>query len=391
MQKNKENQVENNESEIIITTEKYIYGIINFIIVFPKTLILALWKPRQTLTENTIIKPLTFYTITLLITSRFWYYWWLPHKGLISPIVDYLRDPKLSKITTLLFDSNELFKTILSLLPIIAASLLLINIITRLFKLQKSEVIKIKSILFYTSGVSLLFYPILFALYAYSFLEYYYEAIILNNIINYTFIVLFLAIQIRFIWIAINEIKFNQPLSFHLIKRFGLFLVVILFCFASLRSPSLFYKDTLNVKSQIVGNIDLILQDSIPDKCSINTHILLTNYSSQPEIVDIKHFKCILNTKSNNFTAWVKASDIISSSKPISEIMIIDGYSTFWYNTSIEFKSKNIYDSIKKALEDQYINEESFNDGSFNLSLSFRTNCNIQSSEKTTIDYSRIN
>lgn len=372
------------ESEIIITAEKYIFGIINFIIVYPKTLFLTIWKPAFFKDGNAVIKPLTYFTISLLASSRFWYYLWEPTTGFISPIVDYVLNPKLDRTLSLAFNSSELFKTIFSLLPAVGITLVSVSVISMIFSINRDQREHLRSAVLYSAGTALIIYPLLFVMLLFS-LDSPLESFLFSVIYLVAGVVLFL--QLRFIWKSISQLLSGSKL---MAKKLVLMVLILGMIFFNARSPSLFYVDEYSVKSQLIGDIGIDVSDSTEYELSVEMNILLSNYSAKAEVIDLFDSKCTLYTKERHFESWLSEENVIKSSSELNDLTVLDGYSSILVTARFLFYEDSIKYHVYQDLKNQYSPDSTFQYGSIDLELELGEGFNIQSSERSTFDRDHI-
>ncbi|PJJ07351.1 hypothetical protein CLU83_0514 [Flavobacterium sp. 1] len=374
-----ENVDSNKEPKFIEVIEEILNSLVSFLLNFPLVTYIVLFKPSNIFGPDFKIKPLTYFAVSLLLSSEFWYFYFQPGE-LISPIVFYLLDPNISEIKNYFFDVDSLTRALINLIPIILISNVTVRLIAFCFKANGriSEFLKFS---FYLFGLILIGFPIIYFLFfliipklffnIYTFDLFdskYYEAI--NLVVFGSFIILL----VKIIWTG-TKYLLGRDKKYWYLKPILLCLIFICLCYFNLKVLSFFHTEK---KADIESTIELLESENfltdITTSYTIILGVVITNKSENDQIIDLGSFHLSIGSK-NKYDAFSMASfnEIKKSSQPLSEIFVLKNHSATFFKIPFHFDStgcKTLYNHLK----DKYLYDSVYLEGSVDMKFEISNN-----------------
>jgi hypothetical protein len=363
------------EPKFIQAIEELLNSLISFLLNFPVATFKVLFHPSEIFEKKIKIKSLTYFSICLLLSSAFWYYYFLPDESFISPIVIYLLHPNLSEIKDYFFNTDSLTKALISLIPIVLITNIAVRLIALIFKVY-DKLSEFLQLLFYLLGLILIGTPLLFFLFFliipklfFHFFKYDIFASSLYEVISWIFFGTFLILAIRIIWVAGTHF-FKRNKRHWYLKPILCSLSIIVFCYYHLRMVSFFYTEK---KPDIESEITVLESNAqLTDTSSNYTMVIgvvITNKSENDQAIKLSTFQLSIGQE-NRYEITTEASfnEINSSSEQLNEIFILKGHSAIFFKMPFHFASDQCK-VLCDYLKDQYVNDSTFTEGAINIKL----------------------
>lgn len=332
--------------------EEILSTIVHFVLNFPMITYTILRHPGDILNKPAKIKPLTYVSVNLLLSSAFWYKYFLPSQ-FMSPVLTYLMEPDLAEIKNFFFDTDSLTKALIGLIPIILIITLISKVISHLFRLS-SKSHQILDFSLYLMGLIFIMFPVVFflllniALYAFERFRIDLVESTVYGVFAYSVIFLFIILIIRAVYISSQYFLPNKAN----LKRVVFVLAICCFYCFNVRVSSVFYSEKKNdIQSSIIriekidSTNEVILSTVISNNSNIDHVIKLSDFELQ--VGNDEEYEYL---SSSNFT------NLMELDSSLHEIQLIRSNSSLFVKIPFKLGKKN--DKwIKKYFKDEKLDQ----------------------------------
>jgi hypothetical protein len=359
------------EPKFIKTVEEILYGLVHFLLYFPVISLKVLFRPKQVFEKNLAVKPLTYFTVCLLLSSTFWSTLFEPTRGLIDTIIFYIDRPDFSEIKKYFFESDSLIHTLVSLIPIILISIVSIELLRLIFRVKDKA--KLIRFYFYLSGQVFFLIPLILML------PFFIKSLTIDKYADYfrsdaVFVISILTLfilLIRVIWVSAVFFCGNNN-KFWFLKSTLFSLMIICCCCYSTTLPSFFYTPPKN--KGIEGNIYGVSSTKLSDTSktfTVKINVLITNRSETDQPIWFNSMWLEIVSKKQLPIYSISAAsigEIKCVTEPIKETSILKNHAAIYLEIPFHFSNSDRR-KIATLLTDDSIYSQSFHEKSINLLL----------------------
>ncbi len=363
----------NKEPKFIEIIEEILNSLVSFLLNFPLVTYIILFRSSKIFEQDFKIKSLTYFAVNLLLSSAFWYYYFLPDESFISPLILYLLEPNISEIKNYFFNTDSLTTALISLIPIILITNVIARLITLCFKIY-SRVIEFLKFSFYLFGLILIGFPIItfliFIIVPKTYFNFFkfdlFESefyVVFSWVILGTFTVLLLKI----IWIGTKHL-IGWDKKYWYLKPILFYLIFVSLCYFNLKIVSFFYTEK---KADIESDIKQLESDNFLTATTTNYTIILgvvlTNKSENDQVVNLNLFNISIGNE-NKYEIFSKASfnEIRTSSQPLSQVFILKHHSAAFFKIPFRLNSHDCK-ILRNHFKNQYLSNNAFIEGSVDI------------------------
>lgn len=346
--------------------EEILSTIVQFVLSFPIITYTILRHPRDILNKTSKIKPLTYVSVNLLLSSAFWYKYFLPSE-FMSPVLTYLMEPDLVEIKNFFFDNDSLTKALIGLIPIIIIITVISKSISYLFRLSsKSQ--QMLDFSLYLMGLIFIMFPVVlylllnivlsvFEQFRIDLIESTAYGIFACGVIFLLIILIIRAVYISSRYFIPTEAKF---------KRVVFVLTICCFYCFNVRVSSIFYSEKKNDIQSSIIRIEKVDSDST-NQVILST--IISNKSNTDHLIKLSDFELnVGNDEGYEYLSSSNFTNLLELDSSLNEILLIRNNSSLFVKIPFKLEKKN--DKwIKKYFKDEKLNRDGYIPGKANFKL----------------------
>lgn len=337
-----EENLPSEEPKLIKTIEETLQSIVNGLLYFPIITFRILFYPKKLFSAQFEIKPLTYFSVSLLLASPFWHLALEPSKNFTSPVMFYLEQPDFTELKVYLLDTKVLTNALVGLIPIVVGLLILVHLICLLFRIKtkKQDLLRFT---FYLSGHVLVMVPtLMFLTFSIAFLHFiglgkFYVSHFMEPVADVTLGLEFL-LFIRVAWVA--SMHFFTPVQRILyLKPILLSAIMLGVCYLTVQMIGLFYSKE---KNPVLNGI--LLKDSVTALNDTSKHffvkfkVVISNVSDEDKVIMLDSITLSAKRGMSDFSiARGHFSAIIEASEPLKKTMVLKHNAALYFEIPFQF------------------------------------------------------
>jgi hypothetical protein len=308
---------------LIKTIEDLLEGVIGLITATFTILLTTMFRPYQLLFRHLPIRPVTYFMLCVLLSANFWYPLLNSEVRFMEMIQHYAVEKDFTDLNDLIFDTELLTKTLVSLIPV-AILLALFTWLTGKVLRDRAKASRFTKFAIYAAGTSMLIIPLSILMIIIA-LAYAVSLESTNSNWSFIFVILPTLMGLALLFFVIRSFCVT---AWYFVRRFRYrFLRMLLGAFAQVGLVILtvwlvsgFYSG--HSDSQIACRIinegdELEVQDS-----TVYVDIILTNHSGTDQPVSLSALNLHVKGPHSSGDGYVHLGDI-KSAQPVTDTLIL--------------------------------------------------------------------